>query len=114
MGRIRVGNWPVECSQIVSISARADSGSQTQLRDQLPSTNTIASHVFCSVEREWNLVLDELHLTVSIPSWLPESQIEAIRRTLKRKSFMIRLRQVIRTTFREFPELARVRLSLSR
>jgi hypothetical protein len=61
-----------------------------------------------------NVILDELHLTVCIPRELSDTRPEAIRRTLNGKSFMTRLRQVIRTTFREFPELARVRLSLSR
>ena len=61
-----------------------------------------------------NVVIDELHLTIRIPNDLPDTQTEAIRRTLSGDDFMNRLRRAVRAALRGFPELAIVRVSLSR
>ena len=60
------------------------------------------------------IVLDELHLTVSISSKLPETQTEQIRQRLNGKEFMSRLRRAIRAVFMACPELAVVSLSVTR
>jgi hypothetical protein len=61
-----------------------------------------------------SVVIDELHLTIRVPNDLPDDEAEAIRRTLEGDDFMDRLRRTIRVVFRAFPELAVVRLSLTR
>jgi len=61
-----------------------------------------------------SVVLDEIHITIRILNDLPETQTEAIRRTLQGDDFMDRLRRAVRAAVRAFPELAVVRVSLSR
>ena len=61
-----------------------------------------------------SVVIDELHLTVHVPSNLPESEAETIRRTLTGAAFMNRLRRAVRAVIEEFPDLSRVRVTLSR
>lgn len=60
------------------------------------------------------VVIDELHVTVRVPSDLPDAQTEAIRHTLEGDDFMTRLRRSIRAAVQVFPELAVVRMSLTR
>jgi hypothetical protein len=60
------------------------------------------------------VVIDELHLSVRLPADLPDADAEAVRRTLLGAEFMARLRRSVRLVFRAFPELARVRVSLTR
>jgi hypothetical protein len=60
------------------------------------------------------IVLDELHLTVRIPSKQSKTRTEQIHRRLKGKEFMSRLRRAIRAVFRACPELAIASLSVSR
>lgn len=60
------------------------------------------------------VVIDELHLTVSIPHDLPDSQREEVRQTLAAADFMDRLREAVRVTVRAFPELVIVQLSVTR
>ena len=60
------------------------------------------------------VVIDELHLTVRVPSDLPDAQAEAIRRTLAGADFMTRLRRAVRAVLRAFPELAVARAALTR
>jgi hypothetical protein len=61
-----------------------------------------------------SVVIDELHLTIRVPNDLPDDEAEAIRRMLARDDFMDRLRRAIRVVVRAFPELAVVRVSLTR
>ena len=61
-----------------------------------------------------SVVIDDIHITIRIPNDLPETQTEAIRRTLQGDDFMDRLRRAVRAAVRAFPELAVVRVSLSR
>jgi hypothetical protein len=58
------------------------------------------------------VVIDELHLTVRVPTDLPDA--DAVRQILLGAEFMPQLRRVIRATVRAFPELATCRLSLTR
>ncbi len=60
------------------------------------------------------VVLDEIHVTFRIPSDLPDDAVEPIRQALASEDFMNRLRRAVRATFRVFPELAVVRVSLTR
>ena len=61
-----------------------------------------------------SVVIDELHLTIRVPSDLPDDEAEAIRRTLEGDDFMNQLRRAIRAVVRAFPELIAVRVSLTR
>ncbi len=60
------------------------------------------------------VVIDELHLTVHVPAALPDADRDAVRRTLARAEFTDRLRAEILSTVRAFPELAAVRVVLTR
>ncbi len=59
------------------------------------------------------VVIDELHVTVRVPNDLPDGA-EAMRRTLSGDDFMNRLRRAVRAALRAFPELAAVRISVTR
>ena len=61
-----------------------------------------------------SVVIDELHLTIRVPTDLPDDEAEAIRRTLEVDDFMNRLRRAVRATLRAVPELSTVRVSLTR
>lgn len=61
-----------------------------------------------------SVVLDEMHLTVHVPSKLADAEAETIRRTLTGTAFLRRLRRAVRAAVGEFPDLARVRVTLSR
>lgn len=58
--------------------------------------------------------IDELHLTLRVPTDLPDAEAQTVRRTLAGDESMGRLRRAIRAAVRAFPELAAVRLSLTR
>lgn len=60
------------------------------------------------------VVLDELHITLRIPSGLPASRSDELGVTLRGTEFMNRLRRAIRIVVRGDPELNVVRVSLSR
>ncbi len=60
------------------------------------------------------VVIDELHLTVRVPSDLPDDEADTVRGTLAGDDFMDRLRRTIRAAFRASPELTRCHVSLSR
>ena len=60
------------------------------------------------------VIIDELHLTFRIPNDLPDTEAEAIRQALAGADLMNRLRRAIRDAIRVFPELAVVRVSLTR
>ena len=61
-----------------------------------------------------SVVIDDIHITIRILNDLPETQTEAIRRTLQGDDFMNRLRRAVQVAVRAFPELAVARMSLSR
>ncbi len=60
------------------------------------------------------VVIDEIHLTIRISHDLPDARAEEVGRTLAGADFMTRLRRAVRTALRAFPELAVVRVSLTR
>jgi hypothetical protein len=60
------------------------------------------------------VVVDEMHVTIRVPTDPPEADAETVRRTLLGAEFMARLRRSVRLVFRAFPDLARVRVSLTR
>ncbi len=60
------------------------------------------------------ILLDELHLTVSVPQGLPESTTATIRRHLNSRSFNSALRQAIRSVFQHHPQLRTARVRVTR
>jgi len=60
------------------------------------------------------VVLDELHITLRIPSGMPDSRSDELGVTLRGTEFMNHLRRAIRTVVRGYPELNTIRVSLSR
>jgi len=61
-----------------------------------------------------SVAADELHLTVRSPVDLPETEAEAVRKTLLNDAFLSVLKRAVRHAFRAFPELSAVRLTLTR
>ena len=61
-----------------------------------------------------SLLLDEIHLSILIPSQLPMPDALAIRRTLKSIRFQSKLQRAIGDMLRQFPVLTKVRFTMSR
>jgi len=61
-----------------------------------------------------SVVIDELHVTARVPNNLPETRAEIVRNTLASAEFMSRLRRAVRNVIRADPDLAVVRVSLTR
>jgi len=60
------------------------------------------------------LLLDVFLLQLSVPKGRPDAEIGAVRRRIGRRSFQRQLLRAARAVFRLHPELARIRLTLSR
>ena len=60
------------------------------------------------------VVIDEIHVTICVPSDLPEVRADEVHRVLTGEDFMNRLRRAVRAALRAFPELAVARVSLTR
>ena len=60
------------------------------------------------------VVLDVFLLQLSVPKGRPDAEIGAIRRLIGRRSFQRQLLRAAQAVFRLHPELARIRLTLSR
>ena len=60
------------------------------------------------------VVIDEIHVTIRVPSDLPEVRADEVHRVLTGEDFMNRLRRAVRAALRAFPELAVARVSLTR
>ena len=60
------------------------------------------------------VVIDEIHVTIRVPSDLPEARADEVHRALTGEDFMTRLRGAVRAALRAFPELAVARVSLTR
>lgn len=60
------------------------------------------------------VLIDELHVTVLVPANLPIRTTRALTRTLKMKSFQVRLRQAIASTFQQYKSLRIAKIKLSR
>lgn len=63
---------------------------------------------------EPTVLIDELHVTVRVLEDLPAAKTDSARQTLLGDTFLDKLRLAIRAVFREYPELAVVRVSLTR
>jgi len=60
------------------------------------------------------VVIDELIVTVRIPADMSDADAEAVRRTLLGTAFMARFRAAVLAVVQAAPELARVRVSVTR
>ena len=60
------------------------------------------------------ILIDELYLTVRAPRGLPEAEYAALRRALDDARFQAELRRNVRALFRQYPDLARARVVLTR
>ncbi len=61
-----------------------------------------------------HVLFDQLHLTILVPADLDDAACDAIRRILDSRKFHTDLRQAIRQLFHQYPDLAVVRLRISR
>jgi hypothetical protein len=60
------------------------------------------------------ILLDELHLMVSVPHDMPEGAIGTIRRHLNSRNFEAAFRQAIRSVFQHHPQLRKARVRVTR
>lgn len=60
------------------------------------------------------VIIDELRLTLRVPGNRSDAETEAIRLALDGDAFADRLRRAVRAALRSSPELAAVRVSLTR
>jgi hypothetical protein len=60
------------------------------------------------------ILMEEFHVGVRAPKDLPEAEYQAIRRTLNDRRFQKELRRAVREVLSRHPDLARVRVTLSR
>lgn len=60
------------------------------------------------------IVLDELHLTISIPPRLPQATQKAIVRTLRRRVFKHALHEALEKLLRRYPSLRRIQFKIER
>jgi len=60
------------------------------------------------------VTIDELIVTLTIPATLPDAAAEAVWRVLLGRAFTTRMRAAVRAVVRADPQLARVRVTLSR
>ncbi|HEX3313244.1 MAG TPA: hypothetical protein VHR72_00070 [Gemmataceae bacterium] len=60
------------------------------------------------------LMIEELHLSFFVPSRLVEAEVAAVRRVLTSSRFAGRLLRATKEIARQWPALARVRITLSR
>lgn len=60
------------------------------------------------------ILIDEFHLTVYAPRGQPATEYDAVRHTLDDPPFQTALRRTVRHVARQFPDLRKVRLTLTR
>jgi len=60
------------------------------------------------------VTIDELIVTLTVPATLSDAAAEAVRRVLLGRAFTTRLQAAVRAVVRADPQLARVRVTLSR
>ena len=60
------------------------------------------------------VVLDEFHVTVTIPARLPDKDVREVRRVLRSRAFRQQLRQALLTLQAAAPTLSPVRFVVSR
>ena len=59
------------------------------------------------------VLLEEYHLTLTVPAGTPDGVRELIRQTVNRRTFRAALRRAIAILLRSFPNLERVRVTVS-
>jgi 2'-5' RNA ligase len=60
------------------------------------------------------VLMEQYHITVRVPSDLPEATTDALRSVLDGRRFRFRFRRTIRTAFRREPALRPAQVNLSR
>jgi hypothetical protein len=60
-----------------------------------------------------HVLFDELHLVILVPTDVEDAACNAIRRILDSQPFRSDLRRAVRQLFRQYPDLAVVRLRIS-
>ena len=60
-----------------------------------------------------HVLFDEFHLSFHVPKALDDGACEAIRRILQSRPFRLALRQAVRQTIRQYPDLNSVRVRIS-
>jgi hypothetical protein len=60
------------------------------------------------------IFLDEFHVTVLAPRGFPAAEYNWIRQTLDKVRFRVRLGRAVRTVFRQYPSLAKVKVTITR
>jgi len=61
-----------------------------------------------------NILIDELHLTVFVPSGLGAESVRAVRQTLRSARWHTALRRAIQGVFHRYAALGNVRFNLTR
>ena len=60
------------------------------------------------------IVLEELHLTATAPVTLRRAEYQAMLRTLRSRSFRVRLLNALRAVLRRYPSLRKSRFRIER
>ena len=60
------------------------------------------------------VLIEEFHVSVYVPSSLPDAQCTAIRRTLDSKRFRADLKRAVQGVVRQHPSLGRVHVRITR
>ena len=60
------------------------------------------------------VLMEELHLTLSVPVGLANARYQAMQKTLRSKSFHARLREAVREVLGRYPSLKDLQLEISR
>lgn len=61
---------------------------------------------------QW-ILMDMLHVEISVPRGLRREEYRAIRRTLSGRSFARSLRQAVRQVFRRYPSLRKAKVLIN-
>jgi hypothetical protein len=60
------------------------------------------------------IIIDQFHVTVLVKHGLPETEYDAIHRTLDKARFHVQLRRAVRAVIQQFPSLTKVRVTVTR
>jgi hypothetical protein len=60
------------------------------------------------------ILIEELHLTVTVPAGLPKSIDKAMQHTLRSRRFQADLRNAMREVFRRHPSLKKAQFRITR
>lgn len=59
------------------------------------------------------VLLEEIHLTITVPQSMPDSRRERARQTLSGRRFRSELKQAVLACVRAFPTLRQIRLTVA-